>query len=254
MKQARGYQGHFYDQHQSVQDEDSRIKKALKIRTLFSSLESFPFSSSICLDIGCSSGIMTCELASMFRKMFAIDYDVVVLNKNNRSDTCQAAFLRGDALMLPFSSGSLDVIICAQVYEHVPNDERLVSEMNRVLKPGGIIFFSGPNKLFPIELHYSLPFLHWLPEKWADAYLRLFKRGDHYYERSRTMRSLRRLLKDFEIQDVTLQVLKMSEAMTRGNWISKLLRVIPVTIWRQLLFLFPNFNWILNKPIEKTFD
>ncbi len=63
----------------------------------------------------------------------------------------------------PLEDESCDLVICAQVYEHVPDDRRLAEEVYRVLKPGGVVFFSGPNWLFPIEGHYHLPFLHWLP-------------------------------------------------------------------------------------------
>jgi hypothetical protein len=123
-----------------------------------------------------------------------------------------------------------------------------VAEMARVLRPGGIIFFSGPNKLFPIEPHYYLPFLHWLPGAVADAYLRLFKLGNHYYERSRTIWGLRRLFRGFEIREATLQALSLSGALSGKGVTASLLKGIPQPVWKWLLPLFPNYNWILRKP------
>jgi 2-polyprenyl-3-methyl-5-hydroxy-6-metoxy-1,4-benzoquinol methylase len=247
LSKPRGYQADFYQQHPSIHDLERRRRKAAKIQALLSAQVGFPFEEAVCLDIGCSSGVQTCELASMFSNIFGIDYDAIILHAGSRPSDCRAAFLRGDAMHLPFASASLDVILCAQVYEHVPDDERLASEMLRVLKPGGIVFFSGPNRLFPIEPHYYLPFLHWLPENLADAYLRLFRKGTHFYERSRTLWGLRRLFAAFTIQDMTLQALQLSDTVSSPFWQARLLRIIPRRVWKWLLPLFPNYNWILRK-------
>jgi SAM-dependent methyltransferase len=244
---SRGYQANFYDQHPSIHDLERRRQKAVKIRRLLAGLEDFPLKKAACLDVGCSSGVQTCELAPLFQRMYGIDYDEIILREGSRNQDCWAVFLRGDAMSLPFASASLDVILCTQVYEHVPQDERLAAEMYRVLKTGGIVFFSGPNKLFPIEPHYYLPFLHWLPEGLADTYLRLFRKGSHFYERSRTLWGLHRLFSRFSIQDVTLPALdQMNEAM-RPGLVKNILKSIPRRVWGWLLPFFPNYNWILRK-------
>ncbi len=45
---------------------------------------------------------------------------------------------------LPFNDGSVDAIICKAVLEHVPEPQRAVSEMHRVLRKGGKIFAYVP--------------------------------------------------------------------------------------------------------------
>jgi len=42
---------------------------------------------------------------------------------------------------------SFDTVICFQVIEHIKNDHRLLHEIKRVLKPGGALFLTTPNKL-----------------------------------------------------------------------------------------------------------
>lgn len=50
----------------------------------------------------------------------------------------------GDIQKLPFRTGSVDGIICKDVLEHVPEPQRAVEEMYRVLKSGGVLFVSIP--------------------------------------------------------------------------------------------------------------
>jgi 2-polyprenyl-3-methyl-5-hydroxy-6-metoxy-1,4-benzoquinol methylase len=150
-------------------------------------------------------------------------------------------------MYLPLGDNAVDVIICAQVYEHVPNAEMMIKEMDRVLVPDGMIFFSGPNWLFPIEPHYFLPFLHWLPEWLADRYLQLAGKGNHYYERLYHLWELRKLMGCFAIHDITVEVMQHSY-LGKTRVLRRIVEVVPKRVWKALLPFFPNYNWILYKP------
>jgi SAM-dependent methyltransferase len=50
----------------------------------------------------------------------------------------------GDALMLPFGSSTFDRVIAAEVLEHIPDDRMAISELARVLKPGGTMAVTVP--------------------------------------------------------------------------------------------------------------
>jgi SAM-dependent methyltransferase len=179
-----------------------------------------------------------------------VDYDRVALRAASPTARGRVAFVRSDALRLPIGAQSIDAIICAQVYEHVPDAARLFEEINRVLRPGGLVFFSGPNWLFPVEPHYLLPFLHWLPGRLADAYLRLTRRGDHYYERLYPLWKLRRLAHQFNVQDITVQVFRQYH-LPENRGLRWIVRNVPNAAWKLLLPLAPNFNWLLYKPQGK---
>jgi SAM-dependent methyltransferase len=248
----RDFQPGFYDLCTKVRNRESRLQKADKIAYFLAKYSSIPLSSATCLDLGCSSGIITAALAPLFSQTIGLDYDEIAFRNIDGSPRPSPQFIRGDAMKLPFSDHSIDVIICAQVYEHVPDDQRLVGEMERVLKEGGIVFFSGPNRLFPVEPHYFLPFLHWLPSALANRYLRLLGRGEHYYERSRTLWSLRQLTSQFALRDVTIEAfLRELPSIMPRPWNSILSRT-PRLVWTLLLPVFPNFNWVLCKPIQQN--
>ena len=246
----RDYQDGFYKSSSKVRDRESRLRKAEKITFALTELAGYELANGTGLDLGCSSGVITHAIAPLFGQTIGLDYDSEALKNVDRSAGVIASFLRSDAMGLPLASSSVDVIVCAQVYEHVPDDQLMVSEMFRVLRPGGLVFFSGPNRLYPIEPHYFLPFLHWLPSKIAGAYLRLFGRGDQYYERPRSFWSLRRLLIQFRIHDITPQILLWWSEQRLPRALSRILHRVPPVLWRPLQPLYPNFNWILRKPVH----
>lgn len=55
-----------------------------------------------------------------------------------------------DGMKMPFENESFDVVISTEVLEHVPNPDAYLAEVRRVLKPGGVFFFTVP---FLMSLH-----------------------------------------------------------------------------------------------------
>lgn len=249
MTGDRGYQSNFYRDHPGIQDIPRRQRKAKKIRTLLQKIRGIQLDESRCLDIGCSSAVVTQELAPLFRSIIGIEFDYEALTQApvQRPFDGGISLLNGDAMTLPFADHSFDVILCAQVYEHVPDDTQLASEMYRVLRPGGVVFFSGPNQSFPYEFHYNLPFLHWLPGNLANKVLRALGKGDFFYERFRTQKGLRKLFSAFSIEDVTPDVIQFSLKLDPKKRFEKAVGAVLGMIVKPFLFLAPNFNWFLYK-------
>lgn len=73
-------------------------------------------------------------------------------------------FVRADGLRLPFPDRSFDVVHSSAVLEHVGSASRqaaFIAECARVARRA--LFMTTPNRWFPVEVHTSLPLLHWLP-------------------------------------------------------------------------------------------
>ncbi|WOJ92530.1 methyltransferase domain-containing protein [Congregibacter variabilis] len=59
-------------------------------------------------------------------------------------DSALFLLLAGDALRLPFADASFDAVICSEVLEHIPDYRSALTEIARVLKPGGRFCASVP--------------------------------------------------------------------------------------------------------------
>jgi hypothetical protein len=77
----------------------------------------------------------------------------------------QVTTVRADGRELPFVDGQFDLGFSNAVVEHVAGgrdgQRRFVAELCRVAER---VFVTTPNRLFPIDPHSLLPFVHWLPD------------------------------------------------------------------------------------------
>lgn len=72
-----------------------------------------------------------------FRKMDHLDYTTTDLNS-------PIADVKADICDLPFDDNTYDFIICNHVLEHIPDDEKAMMELYRVLAPGGTAILQVP--------------------------------------------------------------------------------------------------------------
>lgn len=195
------------------------------------------------LDIGSSTGIIDSVLAKNFKKVLGTDIDknaVSFAKKNFGSKNLE--FKVEDAMKLSFKNNSFDVIICSQIYEHVPDSTKLFSEIYRVLKKDGVCYLAALNRLWPLEPHYNLPFLSWLPKPLANIYMRATGKGGKYFETPETYWKLKTLTKKFTPIDYTEKILKNPKKFAYPE-IPKFISLISPL----LKYLTPTFFWILIK-------
>ena len=144
------------------------------------------------LDFGCGNGAQT--------RLFVADYDHVLgvdIAGAPVQELMDWALATGNAARVQVeiydgrhllcADSSLDAAISFEVLEHVEDEAMALAELARVLKPGGVLAISVPNRWWVFETHGAklpllpwnrVPFFSWLPtrihDRWARA--RIYRR------------------------------------------------------------------------------
>jgi ubiquinone/menaquinone biosynthesis C-methylase UbiE len=148
------------------------------------------------LEIGTGSGGIAHYFGTHPRLCCEVD---AVDVHDNRVVTEGYRYQQVQGTQLPFADDSFDVVLTNHVIEHVGGDQAQrthLSELRRVLCPGGVGYLAVPNRWMLVEPHYRLPFLSWLPQGLADTYVRLMGKGDYYDCRPLTVRRIESMLGD----------------------------------------------------------
>lgn len=77
---------------------------------------------------------------SRFKKLKNLNYTTTDLNS-------PLADVKADICNLPFEDNTFDFILCNHVLEHIPDDHKAMSELYRILRPGGIAILQIPQDL-----------------------------------------------------------------------------------------------------------
>ena len=232
------------DPHWGAEDRDQKARNILECLNLLTDLDLKTLS---CVDIGCGSGGISFHLAPNFREVCGIDPEPWERWQDFSADCPNLRFSAESVESLSFADNSVDIVICNQVYEHVPSPEMLIAQIHRILKPGGVCYFAGPNLLYPIEPHVHWPFIHWIPRRWALAILKRFAPDKILDAYSKTYWRLRRWLGDFEVLDAVPQLIKHRAAESQPGNVWRIFRPVPLGLLKMLGFLSPSFIFLVTK-------
>ncbi|MEW5871195.1 MAG: class I SAM-dependent methyltransferase [Chloroflexota bacterium] len=145
------------------------------------------------LENGCGIGMYVEHLAHHSSQIIGLEYDPDrALEAGQRvAPLPQAHILCAAGERLPFPDSHFDLILSHEVLEHVQDDRQAVSEMVRVLRPGGRIVIFAPNRGYPFETHGiywrgryrfgNIPLVNYLPRPWRDRlapHVRIYTRRD----------------------------------------------------------------------------
>lgn len=136
------------------------------------------------LEIGSGTAALGSVMAERGAEVVATDVSLawLVLARRRLDDAgiegMQLVACTGDHL--PFDTGTFDLVVAADVIEHVPDADAMVLESNRVLRPDGALWVSTPNRysLTP-EPHVRLLGVGFLPRRVALRYVQRYRGVDY---------------------------------------------------------------------------
>jgi 2-polyprenyl-6-hydroxyphenyl methylase/3-demethylubiquinone-9 3-methyltransferase len=99
------------------------------------------------LDVGCGAGFLTNALAKEGFAVSGIDLSPESLETARRHDsTGTVRYQSGNAYSLPYADCSFDAVTSMDFLEHVDDPDLVITEISRVLKPGGLFLFHTFNR------------------------------------------------------------------------------------------------------------
>ncbi|MGB0713190.1 MAG: methyltransferase domain-containing protein [Gammaproteobacteria bacterium] len=251
MNAERGYQHGFSAHNKAMYDVEQRQRKAATMIAVLAEGCARPLAELNALDVGASTGIIDEYLARHLGSVVGIDIDEEAIRSARDSFARPGLFFhQGDAMALRLPDACMDVVICSQVYEHVPDAGRMMGEIHRVLRPGGVCYFAASNRLMWNEPHYDLPLLSVLPRPLAHRYVRLAGRAERYHELHFSYWRLRRLVKSFDVEDFTARLVRdpgrygVDYMLRPGSGKQR----IAQWMTRFVPWAVPGYIWLLRKP------
>lgn len=166
------------------------------------------------LDLGCGIGLTLGILVQVFPKTIGCEVEEGItkaakeFSKNNFNKKVRVVTYNG--VKIPFPDNSFDIVTSIEVIEHTDKPEVMLKEIRRVLKPDGILHITTANKWWPIEPHFKLPFLSYLPPKLSDFYVKIAGKGQTYQNiHLPSYGEFYKLVsKHFLVEDLTLDVIR----------------------------------------------
>ena len=98
------------------------------------------------LDAGCGTGFFSRRALSAGAKVTSVDIGVNLLKEARKKGAPQP--VASDITKLGFADEAFDVVVSSECIEHTPSPETAVSELVRVLRPGGILVVTCPNRFW----------------------------------------------------------------------------------------------------------
>jgi SAM-dependent methyltransferase len=105
------------------------------------------------LDAGCGTGLYTREWLPRATQVDAFDFQQSCIDRLTRrlAGEQNLTLKQGSATEIPFPDATYDLVTHIEVLEHIEDDKKVVSELWRVLKPGGRLILSVPQPPAPFD-------------------------------------------------------------------------------------------------------
>lgn len=220
-----------------------RIQKARMIEAVLKDYIGKEIKDLKILDIGCGNG----EIANYFSCQNQVYVCDIEDQRKNKKKTI-FKLLKKNSATLPFEDNFFDIVISNHVIEHIESKEQKkhITEIKRVLKNQSLLYLATENWFFPIEPHYKVPLLHYLPKKIFFGILKLFNKFEEEVNLL-NYEQLKSLTKNFsKVTEYTDRIIKDSKKF-KVNFKS-------VKSYHKIFnFLLPTNVFVLEKSkVEKS--
>jgi 2-polyprenyl-6-hydroxyphenyl methylase/3-demethylubiquinone-9 3-methyltransferase len=172
------------------------------------------------MDVGCGGGVLSEEFAAMGFQVTGIDPSESSLAAARAHAAVRGLdidYRVGSGDRLPFGDESFEVVSCCDVLEHIHNWDRVIAEVARVIKPGGVFIYDTINRT-----HISKLVFIKLAQEWR--FTRFMPRNLHVWEMFIRPEELTRALDRHGLRNLDIRgtnppknPLKMLTAMRKLN-------------------------------------
>lgn len=121
-----------------------------RVHVIFNELLTESLQGKKLLDAGCGTGWFSQKAVERGAITYSMDLGDKLLAQVKKK--CQSNLIKGSVLSIPFEDNFFDVVISSEVIEHTPDPLKAISEFRRVLKPGGILVVTTPNRRWKFSL------------------------------------------------------------------------------------------------------
>jgi 2-polyprenyl-6-hydroxyphenyl methylase / 3-demethylubiquinone-9 3-methyltransferase len=123
------------------------------------------------LDVGCGGGVLAEEFARAGFEVTGIDpapETIQTAREHAATSELCIEYQTGAGEHLPFREGSFDHVACCDVLEHVDDVDRVIGEIARVLRPGGLFFYDTINRTIISKLAIIKVMQEWRSTAFAE--------------------------------------------------------------------------------------
>ncbi len=136
------------------------------------------------LDIACGEGYGTNLLASHAASVVGVDVSAdAIAHASQKYKRSGLRFLHGSATAIPLPDGSVDLVVSFETLEHLREQDEMLRDIRRVLRPGGKLIMSSPDKRFYSDATGHRNQYH-LRELYSDEFRALISR---YFQHTQMM-------------------------------------------------------------------
>lgn len=147
----------WWDENQCLHLLKSSVNpvRVVYFRRLLDQVLKFDYRGAAALDVGCGGGILAEEFAGMGFRVTGIDpseQSLATARQHAQSMGLSIQYQEGTGESIPFADNTYPVVYCCDVLEHVRDLPKVISEIYRVTRPGGVFFFDTLNRTFVSKL------------------------------------------------------------------------------------------------------